>query len=276
MSENTISTQDTSTLQDAAEVQEDAVLSAEQEQLCKEVFPLQETDSIKDSDLPQVEYEQQQTTENPPEEAVVELTVYGQKVAVTQSEARAAAQKGMAFEHVKQQLAQAKNDPRLKALEEVALIKGVTVSQLVDSLHSSAVTDRLVQQYGSIEAAPWQAVNDAVKAVEKHSAQIAAAEKTAQQLHWKSQLREFLENNPGCTDIPQQVLQMAKQGHRLTDAYAAYQNSVLSQQLADTRQELDMFKSQSQAAKRATPSARSTMEQGSETNKFLELMKSTW
>ncbi|MBQ5782676.1 MAG: hypothetical protein IIV99_04735 [Oscillospiraceae bacterium] len=281
MSENTISTESTAQTQmytDADAVDNDGILSGEEmqgEEFFDDEFASEEN-TLPDEELPQVEYEQESQAENPPQEDTVELTVYGEKIRVPAEEARAAAQKGMAFDFVKQQLAVARNDSRLKVLDDIARIKGVTVSDLVSSMHSEAVTARLAQQYGSIDSAPWQAVSEAVKEIESCREGFAAQDRQAQQLRWKAELREFLDSNPGCTEIPEEVLKMAGQGYRLSHAYSNYRAQLLSQQLDEAQQQIAVLKGEEKARKRGTPSARSSAGQGRETNKFLELMKSTW
>ena len=113
-----------------------------------------ETASAEDGNTPE------NTADQP--EMMVELNLYGEKVQVPLSQAVAQAQKGVAFEHMKNQLAAAKNDARLSTLQTIAGRSGKTTAQLVMDMHSDFVADNLARRYGSVANAPLDEVAKAV------------------------------------------------------------------------------------------------------------------
>ena len=210
-------------------------------------------------------------------EMMLELNVYGNKMQVPVSRAVAAAQKGIAFEHIKAQLADAKNDVRLKTLETLAAQSGKTVSALVLDMHTDAVTNDLVARYGSIADVPYDEVAKAVMSIENCRAQLQQGDVLAQKNSWRTQLAEFVENNPGCTDIPPDVIEAAKQGENISRAYSRLYDSRLTEELNEAKREIDILKSQQKSEKTSTPSAAGTASAGkTKENEFLKIMKSTW
>lgn len=218
------------------------------------------------------------TIENPEVQQgeTVELNLYGSKMQVPLEEAKQAAQKGFAFEHIKAQLEARKNDARIKTLENIAQIKGTTISQLLCAIQSEAVRDSLTQQYGDFETVPQEAISKAVADLEQTRTSIAQSEEEIARQGWKAQLRNFVAENPGVKEIPPQVIDTAKAGVPLADAYSRYGRDALDAQLKEAKLELEMLKSQSSAAKKAMPSATNTAENKTRSSNFAQRMKSTW
>ena len=209
-------------------------------------------------------------------EMMVELNLYGEKVQVPLSQAVAQAQKGMAFEHMKNQLAAAKNDARLSTLQTIAGRSGKTTAQLVMDMHSDFVADNLARRYGSVANAPLDEVAKAVSEIEDCRRQIQRSEAEMQHNDWKAQLMEFISHNPGCRDIPESVLDAAKQGEKISDAYSRFYGNKINEELTEAKREIEMLRSQQKAAKNSTPSAADVGASKPKENEFLKLMKSTW
>ena len=275
MIENTISIDSTDVL--------DASVSADAEETKVHNENIFETEEEADENGGTAEAETADSEEeNAPEktadqpEMMVELNLYGEKVQVPLSQAVAQAQKGMAFEYMKNQLAAAKKDARLSTLQTIAGRKGKTTAQLVMDMHSDFVTDELIGRYGSIASTPMEEIARAVREIEECRRQMQRSETEMQQNSWKAQLMEFAENNPGCKDIPEAVLGAVKQGERISDAYSRFYGNKINEELNEAKREIDMLKSQQKAAKNSTPSAADVGAVKPKENEFLKLMKSTW
>lgn len=224
----------------------------------------------------------QQETSSPEEtaegeEEKVSLTVYGQEIRVTKEEAKAAAQKGLAFEHVKGQLADARNNIHLKALENIARMKGSTVNRIVSEMNCNAIVQQLEKEYGSIDAAPHSAVAKAMQSIVSMEEAMENSAALYDAADWSSQLRDFLCDNPGQTSLPDQVIETAKQTGNLALAYSDYTASQLRKELEETKQQLEMLKSEKEGAKGTTPSAAGIAAAGEyQDDSFYQMMKSTW
>lgn len=214
--------------------------------------------------------------ENQPEETV-ELILYGEKVTLPVSQAKEAAQKGLAFDHIKNQLQETKNDARIKALEAIAATSGRTVAQLMCEMQQRAVTDSIIEKYGSIEAAPFEELSRGVNTIAAMEKSFGEVEKTAEKQHWKAQLREFHHNNPGVREIPQEVVEMAKKGEDLSLAYHRFTAVQLEQQLQETQRKLEALKAENKSAKSSTPSAANVGAANRKNeDEFYRMMRSTW
>ncbi|MBE6887150.1 MAG: hypothetical protein E7484_01870 [Ruminococcaceae bacterium] len=212
-----------------------------------------------------------------PSEETVELTLYGEKVQLAKSQALAAAQKGMAFEHIKGQLSAAKNDVRLKTLENIAAMKGQTIAAFIGDLQHRAMADDIAAKYGGIENAPTQVLSEAVRTLEQSRISLEQREAQARQHHVNLQLMEFLEKNPGVKEIPQEVMQLAEKGENIALAYSRFNENRLAKELSEAKRELEMIKSEEKAKRSSTPTAmNSGAANESRENEFLKLMKSTW
>lgn len=219
--------------------------------------------------------EQSQTSEEA--EEMMTLNLYGESVDLPVSQAKIIAQKGLAFDHLKGQLAVAKNDVRLKTLENIAEMKGQTISQLMSDIHRQTLTDQIINQYGSIDNAPFEEINRVVKEFENSEKNWDKCEADIQKENFKSQFREFLQYNPGCTQIPDEVIQAVKSGENLSLAYSRYNECMLQNELRNVKRELEVLKGEEKAKKTSTPSA---MNMGAKNNyesqEFYKMFKSTW
>lgn len=233
-------------------------------------------EAAEETDVQTADNTAQQISETADQPPMVELNIYGEKVQLPMDQALAQAQKGFAFEHVKAQLAAAKNDARLKTLEAVAQQRGKSLSQLVLEMHSNMINDSLAAKYGSVNAAPIDEVAKAVAEIENCRRQLQHSETEMQKQHWRSQLVEFIEHNPRCKEIPDEVIAAAKQGENISAAYDRLYGDRLSKQLTEAQREIETLKSQHKAAASATPSAMGGGEKAPKQNEFLKIMQSTW
>jgi len=142
-----------------------------------------ETDTLKDS--------AEASAANPQEETV-ELTVYGEKVTVPLSQALAQAQKGIAFERMKEQLNQAKNDLRLKTLERLEQQTGKNAYQLLGDMQHQAISDSFIARYGSFDNVPFEELRQAVKSLEEIRMRLEENRMENSYSNWSSQLEEFM------------------------------------------------------------------------------------
>jgi len=275
MIENTISIDSTEVLETPVNTE------AEETKVHNENISAAEAETDENDDAAELETvgaEDGNTPENTADqpEMMVELNLYGEKVQVPLSQAVAQAQKGMAFEHIKNQLAAAKNDARLSTLQTIAGRSGKTTAQLVMDMHSDFVTDNLISRYGSIANTPLDEIARAVSEIEECRRQMQRSEAEMKQNDWKAQLMEFVCQNPGCKDIPESVLGAAKHGEKISDAYSRFYGNKISEELNEAKREIDMLRSQQKAAKNSTPSAADVGAAKPKENEFLKLMKSTW
>ena len=270
MLENTISIDNEAALENGGVQQENAVLCGEED-----VWETAEAASAAEGDVEATgEYTTEENTISDVEDMLT-LTVYGDTVTVKKSEAVSAAQRGIAFDRMKEKLAFAKSDARLKALDDLAQLSGKNISHILAEMTKQTLTDNLVQKYGGFENVPFEDMEEVMnkvyttrKSLEETADRMVLTEK-------QSQLEEFLQHNPGCTDIPQEVVERAKKGENLTLAYSQYQIEQLKTQLETAQQELKVVKSRKTAKEKSMPSAKSTVADGV-TASMYGMMKSLW
>lgn len=279
MIENTISIDNGS---DIDAVKEDAFLlqhnkETEQQDHCENAESTAEKDCIDAEETMSCKQENAEIPKEKPAEETVELTLYGEKVQLPKSQAIAAAQKGMAFDHIKGQLSAARNDARLKALEDIAAMKGQTIASFIGELQHRAMADDIAAKYGGIENAPTHVLSEAVRKLEQSRISLEQRETQAKHHDVNLQLMEFLENNPGIKEIPQEVVQMAGKGENISLAYSRFNENRLAKELSEAKRELEILKSEEKAKRSSTPTAmNSGAANESKENEFLKLMKSTW
>ena len=268
MLENTISINNETAL-DSGGLQQENELTAAEETAVEELAASAAEDAANVTGQAQTE---EKTISD---EEMLTLTVYGDTVTVKKSEAIGAAQRGMAFDKMKEKLALAKGDMRLKALDDLAQISGKNVSQLLGEMTKQALTDSLVQKYGSYEDVPFDEIEEVMnrayttrKSLEQTADRWTLAEK-------QSQLEEFLQYNPGCTDIPPEVIERARMGENLALAYSQYENSQLKMQLEQMQQQLRVSESRKAAKEKSMPSAESTVADGTAKSMY-GMMRSLW
>ena len=270
MLENTISINNETALDSGGLQQENAVLCDEED-----VLETAEATSAAEGDAEATREDGTEENTISDVEDMLTLTVYGDTVTVKKSEAIGAAQRGMAFDKMKEKLALAKGDMRLKALDDLAQISGKNVSQLIGEMTKQALTDSLVQKYGSYEDVPFDEIEEVMnrayttrKSLEQTADRWTLAEK-------QSQLEEFLQYNPGCTDIPPEVIERARMGENLALAYSQYENSQLKMQLEQMQQQLRVSESRKAAKEKSMPSAESTVADGTAKSMY-GMMRSLW
>ena len=261
-------------IENTISIDSEAVDNAEIQQ---EETALQQTEqalSPQGEDMPQEQHPSTEKTIEEDEE-MLDLTVYGQEIKLPRSQAIGAAQKGMAFDSMKQKLALAKNDGRLKALDNLANLTGKSVSQLLGDMTSQTLTQKLNERYGAPEAVPAEAFEEMMHQIFETRRSIEQTADSWVLADKRSQLEEFLQHNPGCTDIPDEVIARAKQGENLTLAYTQHQNQRLLKQLAQLEKELERLKSGRAAREKSMPSSRSTATDSNK-NSIYGMMRSLW
>lgn len=268
MIENTISIDSAEALEAAAETAEETAVQQ------AEALTERETDTA----AQQAEGEQQHGTEEetiPTDEEMLTLTVYGDTVTVPKSEAINAAQRGIAFDRIKEKYSAAKADARLKALDGLAQISGTSVSHLLGDMAGQMLAEKLAEKYGDINNAPSEEIEAVMQQVLKTRKSVQQAADRMAMADKHSQLEEFLQYNPGCTEIPPQVIERARKGENLSLCYSQHQTAQLTQQLEALQRELEQLKSSKAAKAKSMPSAKSTVAD-SRTNSIYGMMKSLW
>lgn len=212
-----------------------------------------------------------------PEAEKITLNVYGQQVEVTLEEAKAAAQKGVAFDRIKNQLAESRNNVHLKALETIAGHRGITVDTLVmETALRNAMAD-IEEKYGSMDAAPAEVLGENVHRMAQLKQQLADTAAADNKAHWRAQLGDFLRDNPGARDIPMEVIERAKETGSLVLAYSDYQAAQFKAELEKTKSELLVLQGEKEAEKTAVPSAQSiAAAKEYADDSFAKMMRSTW
>lgn len=203
------------------------------------------------------------------------LTVYGDTVKVSKSEAVSAAQKGIAFENMKQKYFMAKEDPRLKALNNLAQLNGKSISQMLGDMTKEAVIGGLEEKYGQLSDVPETELFEALGQIYNAEKDMNMAADKLLMAEKQSQLAEFLQNNPGCTDIPQQVIEMAREGKNLSLAYSQFQLEQLKSQLEQANNRLKVLESSTAAKAKSMPSAKSAAAD-SNVKSVYGMMKNLW
>jgi len=183
----------------------------------------------------------------------------------------------VAFEKVKAQLANARNNLHLRTLEQIAERKGTTLARLVSDVAHEEERARLISEYGDIHQVPTHVIAESVNRLAKLRENLQTGQFALAADDWSSQLREFMEDNPGNKQIPDEVIETAKQTGNLALAYSDYNARQLAEQLARTKAELEMLKAEKETAKGTTPSAKSVAAAGDcEDDSFRKMMRSTW
>lgn len=217
----------------------------------------------------------EQENTNPEADEIFELNIYGKTVTVPKKEAVAAAQRGLAFDEMKGRLATAKNDARIKMLENIAADSGQTVTQLLTQLNTDRAMEKLVQKYGDIYSVPVQEMAGQVHQLELAARDIEDAVSDWQVTEKLNQLQEFLNENPGCLEIPPQVIQQAKNGKNLALAYSQHKAQQLEKELTEVKKELNILKAHKKAKEKSMPPLQSNSFGGA-TNSVYGMMKSMW
>ena len=269
MIENTISIDESTVVEDMADNATDNAECTQGEDW--------RADEEKESRAADVQQTSDEGETNPSEDKKISLTVYGQQVEVSLEEAKAAAQKGMAFEQMKGQLAVAKNSYYLKAMEDMAKESGIDLAEYITRSATEASRKRLEESYGSLSAVPFHILEKEIVRISQLKSSMAEQATEERKDVWRDQLADFLRDNPGCKVIPDQVIETAKLTGNLALAYSMHNADSLKARLEQTTRELDMLKADAQSKKKALPTARSTAAEGSyRDDDFYKMMKSTW
>ena len=272
MSENTISTENT-----AAEAMDNSANVAEKQTKITAQgkdwhnFEEKESHNVQESLSPEADVTAKAEGEK------IKLTIYGQEVEVTAEEAREAAQKGMAFGRMKAQLADSRNNAHLKTIEDIARQQGKSLDDFVLSLATDNMVANLIKKYGGINAVPFEEMHKNVRKMGEMQREVGIRAQNAAREGWRSQLAEFIEDNPGMKTLPEEIIETAKKTGNLALAYSDYTAKQLKAQLEQTQLELDMLKAEKQSEKSATPSSQSSAASADyRDDKFYQMLRSTW
>ena len=266
-------------LENTISINSEEALETEFEENAAEKADLQQTEDdeaeFEDADLSCEEEHSSEENTKLEDEEMLTLNVYGDTVKVSRGEAISAAQRGLAFDRMKAKLNLAKNDTRLKALDQLSEMCGKSVPQMLGDMAGQALADSLVERYGSTDSVPFEEIEALMQQLHSTRAQFENAADVWTVNDKVNQLEEFLHYNPGCMDIPQEVIAQAKEGKNLSLAFSQYQVQQLEQQLEETQKELNILKSKNAAKAKSMPNA-SSVQASASAGSIYGLMKSLW
>ena len=271
MSENTISTENTAT-----DAMENANMAEHKTQTTAQGkdwqnYEEKESHDVQESLSPEADVTAKAEGEK------IKLTIYGEEVEVTADEAREAAQKGMAFGRVKAQLADSRNNAHLKTLEDIARQQGKSLDDFVLAIATSNMMDSLIKKYGSLNTVPLDEMHNNIRKMGEMQREVQTRAQNAARESWRTQLAEFIEDNPGMKTLPEEIIETAKRTGTLALAYSDYTAKQLKAKLEQTQLELEMLKAEKQSEKSATPSSQSSAAGADyRDDKFYQMLRSTW
>ncbi|MEG1050002.1 MAG: hypothetical protein RSE24_05610, partial [Oscillospiraceae bacterium] len=182
------------------------------------------------------------------------LNVYGQQVEITLGEAASAIQRGLAFDRVKGELAQAKNDDRLAVLSQLAQTTGKSEAQLLARLQCDCVFEQLEESYGSVDNAPPSEVERAFETITATRKRGESGSIDRKRQEAREQLAQLLHSNPEVKQIPDCVIKKVQEGELLVNAYDRYRISQLEGELEKAELELKAQRHRQKASRAETPS----------------------
>lgn len=211
---------------------------------------------------PEAEAEAPAQPEEPPE--TFELKHLGEVKAVSRDEVITLAQKGLNYEHIRQERDNARADAKRlgeyeELLKELADQKGSSVEDFADSLRAALVAkrDNLAPEIAlqkvklDRERKAFEAERSAQQQTKQQ--QDAESERVRQSLLRFS--KEYPDVQPG--DIPPEMWQSVRDGGDLTDLYARHENKLLKGKVDELTKALETEKQNSKNKERAAGSRQS-------------------
>lgn len=196
-------------------------------------------ESVDTQTEPAAEESEAEPTEQQPEEQpeqMVQITHLGEVKEVPLSEAITLAQKGMDYDHVRQERDELKNAPENALMDYFAQKGGMTRAEYIESLRQQMEQDQLsaYTQKGMDE----EMARTMIELKEFKERQQKEEEEKKQEEAQKEQYRQFFREFPGVSadDIPDDVWQRVTGGETLVAAYRAHENAQLKAKLAALEQ----------------------------------------
>ena len=171
--------------------------------------------------------------ENPqqeePEQPVYTLKHLGQEVQMGLDDLIMNAQKGLDYDHVRQEYDRMRNAPEFQILDRYAQQAGMTREQYVQELMRQEQEARVQQEVG--RGVPEDVARRLLQ-LEQDKRQREAME--AQQRRQQEQRQAFVElarEYPGIKEFPPEVIQAVAKGEKPLSAYRAWENKQLRQKI---------------------------------------------
>lgn len=236
-----------------------------------EVIETEETENTETANAENTEEtaEQEDTGNTSGEEMFPEeLVVYGEKKRVSMTDAKALIQKGLAFDRTKEnmeyKLSKLQNDPRLSFVDELAKVAGVDTATFMAEAKMRSKYSDLIKEFGSLDEVPKNVrdmyeENMRVQKAELDK-QLSQQQEEAKNAEMQEEFYSFMEEHPEVDKIPEDVIKLVADGHRLEGAYAIYINKELLTENESLKKENSVLKQNEKNKKTKTPTSKSTAE----------------
>ena len=182
------------------------------------------------------EGEQPAEPEAAPAEQTVTITHLGQAQEIPLSEAVALAQKGMDYDHVRQERDELRQAPAWEVMDYFAARSGQTREEYIQTLRDQMEQDQLAQY--TAQGVDEQTAKTLLELKQFKERQEEEARKKEEEEKKKEEYHRFFESYPDVNpaDTPDDVWQQVGQGESLLGAYRSYENAQLKAKLAALEQ----------------------------------------
>lgn len=182
------------------------------------------------------EGDQSAAPEVAPEEQMVTITHLGQTQEIPLSEAVSLAQKGMDYDHVRQERDELRQAPAWEVMDYFAARSGQTREEYIQTLREQMEQDQLAQY--TAQGVDEQTAKTLLELKQFKERQEEEARKKEEEEKKKEEYHRFFESYPDVNpaDIPDDVWQQVGQGESLLGAYRSYENAQLKAKLAALEQ----------------------------------------
>lgn len=182
------------------------------------------------------EGEQPVEPEAAPAEQTVTITHLGQTQEIPLSEAVALAQKGMDYDHVRQERDELRQAPAWEVMDYFAARSGQTREEYIQTLRDQMEQDQLAQYTN--QGMDEQAAKDLLELKRFKERQEQETRQREEENKKKEEYHKFFSAYPDVNpaDIPDDVWQQVGQGEPLVEAYRRHENAQLKAKLAALEQ----------------------------------------
>ena len=191
----------------------------------------------------------------------------GEEKQISMEEAVTAIQKGLNYDRMLEkyrgQVAGFENDVRVQFVEKLAKAAGMSAEEYITIQENQGEYQALIEEYGDISSVPAAVMEKFNKysqaAVSKAKADSEAAAQRAYREEKAAEYLNFIENHPEFSgEVPQAVMDMVAKGESLEGAYAIHQLKEVTAQLAQTKKDFEIYKTNTANQKSKSPDVRSS------------------
>ena len=172
---------------------------------------------------------QNQPAEQPPDERYT-VTYNGQPVELTREQLLQNAQKGLNYDHIKQQRDELKNSRIFSVIDRFARESGMTREAYVDFLDRQAQQVQIAQQ-AQEQGIPEPVARELFELKRKEREREERENMMQREAQKKQGYLDFIREYPDVRTIPEEVMRDIAAGARPVDAYRAYENRQLKAKL---------------------------------------------